>query len=304
MYKNYIDYTKEIEDALKNNKPVVALESTIITHGMPYPSNRDMALKVEGIIREEGAIPATIAIIDGRIKVGLSNEEIEKLSKLKDPHKVSRRDLSYMITKKLTGGTTVSSTMMICGMASINFFVTGGIGGVHRGFNETMDVSADLEELSHTSVCVISAGIKAILDLPRTIEYLETKGVPVIGYQTNELPAFYSRTSGVKLNHRVDTIEEASALYKTQKTLGLSQGILIVNPIPRSHELPKSYMDEMIKKALLEAQQENITGRDVTPFLLDKIVKLTEGKSLEANLELVYNNAQVGAKIASRYYKI
>ena len=304
MYKTYMDYSKEVEDALRENKPVVALESTIITHGMPYPDNRDMAFKVEDIIRKEGAIPATIAIIDGRIKVGLSKEEIETLSKLKGSHKVSRRDFSYMIFKKLTGGTTVASTMMICKMASIKFFVTGGIGGVHRGFNETMDVSADLEELSNTNVCVISAGIKAILDLPRTYEYLETKGVPVIGYQTDELPAFYSRSSGIKLHHKVDSIDEVATLYKTQNNLGLLQGMLIMNPIPIEHELPKPYMDEIIQKALLEAKRKNVTGKDVTPFLLEKIVKLTEGKSLKANLELVFNNAQVGAKIVSSYYKL
>lgn len=299
-----MDYSKEVEDALRENKPVVALESTIITHGMPYPDNRDMAFKVEDIIRKEGAIPATIAIIDGRIKVGLSKEEIEVLAKLKDVHKVSRRDFSYVISNKLTGGTTVASTMMICKMTSIKFFVTGGIGGVHRGFNETMDVSADLEELSNTNVCVISAGIKAILDLPRTYEYLETKGVPVIGYQTDELPAFYSRSSGIKLHHKVDSIDEVATLYKTQNNLGFLQGMLIMNPIPIEHELPKPYMDEIIQKALLEAKRKNVTGKDVTPFLLEKIVKLTEGKSLKANLELVFNNAQVGAKIASSYQKL
>ena len=300
-YESLLDIKADVKEALLNNKPVVALESTIISHGMPYPENVEMAKKVESIIRSEGAVPATIAIMDGKIKIGLSDEDLETLAKAKHVEKVSRRDFAIVIAKKQLGATTVASTMMAAHMANIKFFVTGGIGGVHRGYEDTLDVSADLEELAQTNVNVICAGAKAILDLPRTMEYLETKGVSVVGYKTKMLPAFYTRTSSIKLHSYVDTPEELASMIHVKEQLNLKGGILIVNPIPEESSLDEAYMNEIIDKAIKNSQKDHIEGKDVTPYLLKTIVEETKGNSLQANLALVYHNAKVGAKLAKAY---
>ena len=297
-----IDLHPEVKEALENNKPVIALESTIISHGMPYPQNVEMATTVENIIREGGAVPATIAIMDGRIKVGLDEESLEKLGNSEGVAKVSRRDLAEVIATKRIGATTVASTMICAEMAGIKFFVTGGIGGVHRGVEETMDISADLYELGKTDVAVICAGAKSILDLDRTMEYLETKGVPVIGYQTEVLPAFFTRTSDIKLNTVTETTDEIASIIKAKHDLGLEGGVVIANPIPEEDELNKDYIDGIVQEAVKEAEENGIGGKDSTPFLLGKIVEKTEGKSLEANIKLVYNNAKVGSQIAVDYF--
>ncbi|HHX52104.1 MAG TPA: pseudouridine-5'-phosphate glycosidase [Erysipelothrix sp.] len=298
----FITLTQEVKDALDNNKPVVALESTIISHGMPYPKNVEMANRVEDIIREQGAVPATIAIMDGQIKVGLTPEDLEILATRKDIAKVSRRDLASVLSSKALGATTVAATMICANLAGIKFFVTGGIGGVHRGYEEFMDVSADLEELAMTPVTVICAGAKSILDLPRTLEYLETKGVPVIGFKTNELPAFFTRTSDVGVPLQMDTTKEIAEFVKTKELLELSGGNLVVNPIPEEHQLEREVIDAWIAQAINESVEQDVLGKDVTPFLLARIVELSEGKSLEANIQLVYNNAKVGARIAKDYH--
>lgn len=300
----YLDIKEEVKHALEQNLPVVALESTIISHGMPYPQNVEMAKKCEEIIRENGAIPATIAIINGRIKVGLTDEDLNLLATSKNVAKVSRRDLAKVISTKQIGATTVASTMICANMAGIKFFVTGGIGGVHRGYEETLDVSADLDELGRTNVNVICAGAKSILDLPRTLEYLETKGVPVVGYQTDYLPQFFTRESEYKLNLRLDTPTEIAEMIKTKDELELGGGVLITNPIPEEASMDKKYIDGLIDKAINEANEKHIIGKDVTPFLLAKIVEESGGKSLEANIALVYNNAKVGAQIAKAYYSL
>lgn len=300
----YLDIKEEVKHALEQNLPVVALESTIISHGMPYPQNVEMAKKCEEIIRENGAVPATIAIINGRIKVGLTDEDLNLLATSKNVAKVSRRDLAKVISTKQIGATTVASTMICANMAGIKFFVTGGIGGVHRGYEETLDVSADLDELSRTNVNVICAGAKSILDLPRTLEYLETKGVPVVGYQTDYLPQFFTRESEYKLNLRLDTPTEIAEMIKTKDELELGGGVLITNPIPEEASMDKKYIDGLIDKAINEANEKHIIGKDVTPFLLAKIVEESGGKSLEANIALVYNNAKVGAQIAKAYYSL
>lgn len=300
----YLDIKEEVKNALEQNFPVVALESTIISHGMPYPQNVEMAKKCEEIIRENGAIPATIAIINGRIKVGLTDEDLNLLATSKNVAKVSRRDLAKVISTKQIGATTVASTMICANMAGIKFFVTGGIGGVHRGYEETLDVSADLDELGRTNVNVICAGAKSILDLPRTLEYLETKGVPVVGYQTDYLPQFFTRESEYKLNLRLDTPTEIAEMIKTKDELELSGGVLITNPIPEEASMDKKYIDGLIDKAINEANEKHIIGKDATPFLLAKIVEESGGKSLEANIALVYNNAKVGAQIAKAYYSL
>lgn len=300
----YLDIKEEVKNALEQNFPVVALESTIISHGMPYPQNVEMAKKCEEIIRENGAIPATIAIINGRIKVGLTDEDLNLLATSKNVAKVSRRDLAKVISTKQIGATTVASTMICANMAGIKFFVTGGIGGVHRGYEETLDVSADLDELGRTNVNVICAGAKSILDLPRTLEFLETKGVPVVGYQTDYLPQFFTRESEYKLNLRLDTPTEIAEMIKTKDELELSGGVLITNPIPEEASMDKKYIDGLIDKAINEANEKHIIGKDVTPFLLAKIVEESGGKSLEANIALVYNNAKVGAQIAKAYYSL
>lgn len=297
-----IDLHPEVKSALENNQPVIALESTIISHGMPYPQNIEMAKTVENIIREGGAVPATIAIMDGRIKVGLDGESLEKLGNSEGVAKVSRRDLAEVVATKRIGATTVASTMICAEMAGIKFFVTGGIGGVHRGVEETMDISADLDELGKTDVAVICAGAKSILDLDRTMEYLETKGVPVIGYQTEVLPAFFTRTSDIKLNTVTETTEEIASIIKAKHDLELEGGVVIANPIPKEDELDKDYIDGIVAAAVKEAEENGIGGKDSTPFLLGKIVEKTEGKSLDANIKLVYNNAKVGAQIAVDYF--
>ena len=294
--------SKEVELAVKNNQPVVALESTIISHGMPYPDNVKMALEVEAIIRKNGAIPATIAIIEGVIKVGLSKDEIEYLAKAKNVYKVGKRDFGYVISQKKTGATTVSGTSLIASLAGIKVFATGGIGGAHRGAQETFDISRDLEELATTDIAVICAGAKSILDLGLTMEYLETKGVEVIGYQTDELPAFYSRTSGHKINYRLDTPKEIAGLLKAKWGLGLKGGVVIANPIPEAFSMDHKVIDEAIDKALKEAEKLNIKGQDVTPYLLSKIKEITGGDSLKSNIELVYNNAKLAAEIAVHYF--
>ncbi len=304
VLKNYLDVKEEVRLALENNQPVVALESTIISHGMPYPQNVEMAKKVETIIRSEGAVPATIAIMNGKIKIGLTDEDLEIFAKSKEVAKVSRRDLASIIAKKTLGATTVASTMMCAEMAGIKFFVTGGIGGVHRGYEETLDVSADLEELAQTNVNVICAGAKAILDLPRTMEFLETKGVPVVGYQTEVLPAFYTRTSNIKLPLSVQSVDELAAMIHVKEDLSLKGGVLVANPIPEEDSLDEAYINQIIDQAIEQSFKDGISGKDTTPYLLKTIVEQTKGKSLEANLALVYNNAKVGAKLAVSYQKL
>lgn len=294
-----IKYSKEVLKALKENKPIVALESTIITHGLPSPTNLLMANEVEDIIKKEGATPATIAIIDGVIHVGLEPHELTKLSNA-EALKASRSDLAYMVSMKKTASTTVAATMMICKMAGIKVFVTGGIGGVHHDYANLLDVSADLEELSKTDVCVVCAGPKAILDLEKTMEYLETKGVSVIGYKTRELPAFYSRESGINLNLSIDTPKKIAEFIKTKEKLSIEGGILVVNPIPRESEIKKERMDTYIEKALQDAKRKHIKGKELTPYLLNALKELTKGESLNANLALVYNNAVLGAKISKQ----
>ena len=291
----------EVKKALEENKPVVALESTIISHGMPYPKNVETALKVEETIRENGVIPATIGIIDGEPIVGMTKEEIDEFGKRQGIYKASRLDLPVIYAKKLWAATTVAATMIIAAQAGIELFVTGGIGGVHRGATETMDISADLQELAKTNVTVVCAGAKAILDLPLTMEYLETMGVPVLGYQTNELPAFYTRESGLKVNYRIDSPKEAALVMKAKKDNNLSGGILITNPIPEEYAMDKKVIDEAVKKALDMADQQGIKGKAITPFLLKTIVELTKGDSLESNIKLVLNNAKLGAQIIKEY---
>ena len=299
MYRNYLEIKPDIEKALEDGQPVVALESTIISHGMPYPKNVETALEVERIIRENGAIPATIAIIGGKIKVGLSPEEIEYLGKADNVVKVSRRDYPLVIANKLDGATTVAGTMIAAQMAGIKVFVTGGIGGVHRGAGESFDISADLEELKTTSVAVVCAGVKSILDIGATLEYLETSGVPVITYGADHFPAFYSRESGFNAECRIDKPEEIASMIAAKEKLGLRGGMLIACPVPKEDEIPYEKMDIVIQKALKDCAKKGITGKRITPFLLGRVKDLTDGRSLEANIKLVYNNAKVGAKIAA-----
>lgn len=294
-----VEIQPEVKAAIESGGAVVALESTIISHGMPYPENIQMAKKVESIVRSTGAVPATVAIMDGKIKVGLSDGELETLASSKDVAKVSMRDLPGVIARKQLGATTVATTMYAAYLAGVKVFVTGGIGGVHRGYEEAMDVSADLEELAKTDVVVVCAGAKAILDLPRTMEYLETKGVPVIGYKTDVLPAFFSAKSDIKLVERADTTEEIAKVIIAKEQLNMHCGLLVVNPIPEEYSLDSEYINGIIEKALEAAKEQNISGKDTTPFLLSEITKITGGKSLEANLHLVYNNALVGGQIAS-----
>lgn len=297
--KEYIDIKAEVREALESGRPVVALESTIIAHGMPYPKNIETALEVEDVIRKNGVVPATIAIIDGVIKIGLTREEIEFLGTADNVLKVSRRDFPLVRAKKLNGATTVAGTMIAAHMAGIKVFVTGGVGGVHRGFGETLDISADLEELKSTDVTVVCAGCKSILDIPATMEYLETKGVPVICCGQDEIPAFYSRKSGVPAELRLDTPEEIAALIRSKEEMGLTGGVLVTCPIPKKDEIPFEKMDKVIKEAVAEADALGVTGKRITPFLLTKVKELTEGASLEANIKLVLNNAEIGAKIAA-----
>ena len=294
----------EVLSALKENRPVVALESTIISHGMPYPKNVQTALEVEKVIRSHGAVPATIGIIDGEPIVGMTPEEIEEFGKRKGVLKVSRRDLPVVYAKKLWGATTVATTMIIANQAGIEVFVTGGIGGVHRGATETMDISADLQELAKTNVTVVCAGAKAILDLPLTLEYLETMGVPVLGYQTEELPAFYNSHSGLKVDYKVNDASEMARIIKAKRDNKLTGGILLTNPIPEQYEMKKEVIDNAIATALKKMDEEGIKGKECTPFLLKTIVELTGGDSLESNIKLVLNNAAVGSEVAKEYCKI
>lgn len=295
----YLDIAPEVAEALAAGKPVVALESTIISHGMPYPRNVETALLVEQTIRDNGAVPATIAIIGGRLKAGLSHEEIEHLGKSgRDVAKVSRRDLAAIVARGADGATTVTTTMIIAHMAGIKMFATGGIGGVHRGAETTMDISADLEELANTPVMVVCAGAKSILDLGLTLEYLETKGVPVIGYGTDELPAFYTRKSGFGVDYRVDSPEELAAFFTAQRDLGMKSGMLVTNPIPEQYAMDKEVIDAAIAQAVKEAEAAGIKGKETTPFLLAKVVELTGGDSLESNIQLVLNNATLASKTA------
>jgi len=301
---SYLSIHPDVQNARNNNLPIVALESTIISHGMPYPENIKMALHVEEIIRAEGAVPATIAILDGQIKVGLTREELEQLAKSKDVLKVSKRDFGYVLSQKKTGATTVSATMLIAEMAGIKVFATGGIGGVHRGAEKTFDISRDLEELANVNVAVVCAGAKSILDLGLTLEFLETKGVEVLGYQTKELPAFYSRESGFDLDYSMETPEDIAKLIHAKWSLGLSGGVVIANPIPKSFSLDSKMINKVIDQALEDAQSDGIKGKDTTPYLLSKIKEITKGESLYANLELVYNNAKLAAQIAKFYVMI
>ncbi|MDO4983856.1 MAG: pseudouridine-5'-phosphate glycosidase [Eubacteriales bacterium] len=296
----YLDISPEVKAALDAGKPVVALESTIISHGMPYPKNVETALLVEQTVRENGAVPATIAVIGGRLKAGLSHEEIEHLGKAgRAVTKASRRDLPTLCARGIDGATTVTTTMIIAHMAGIKIFATGGIGGVHRGAETTMDISADLEELAQTPVMVVCAGAKSILDLGLTLEYLETHGVPVIGYGTDELPAFYTRKSGFGVDYRVDSPAELAAMFRAQRELEYKGGMLVTNPIPEEYSMDKTVIDAAIEEALRQCAAQGIKGKDTTPFLLAKVVELTGGDSLESNIKLVMNNARVAALTAA-----
>ena len=301
---SFLEIHSEVKNALAEGKPVVALESTIISHGMPYPRNINTAIEVEDIIRNNGAMPATIAIFNGKCYAGLTNEQLEYFAKkAKDVWKVSLRDMPYVISKKLPGATTVAATMRIASMAGIKIFVTGGIGGVHRNANETMDVSADLTEMEQTSVAVVSAGIKSILDIGLTLEYLETKGIPVITIRQDEFPSFYSRKSGFNSPLRSDSVGEIADIINTKWQMGLNGAVLIANPIPTDQEIIAEEMEVHIQKALNAAKEKKIVGKEVTPFLLQYISEHTKGESLEANIALIKNNAKVGAELAVAYTK-
>ena len=298
----FLDIKPEVAQAIAEGKPVVALESTIISHGMPYPQNVETALNVERIIRENGAVPATIAIIGGRLKAGLTEEEIAYFGKKGQAiAKASRRDLAALCAQGEDGATTVATTMIIAHMAGIKIFATGGIGGVHRGAETTMDISADLEELAQTPVMVVCAGAKSILDLGLTLEYLETKGVPVLGYGTKELPAFYTRRSGFSVDYRVDSPEELAAIFKAQQDMGLKGGMLVTNPIPQEYAMPLDAINAAIDQAIRECNEKGIHGKETTPFLLARVAELTGGDSLASNIRLVFNNAKVAAQTAVAY---
>lgn len=301
---NYIDFSEEALNALRAYKPIVALESTIISHGMPYPENISTARELEQIIRDNGAVPATIAIINGIIKIGLSESELEFLAQSKDVLKVSRRDIPSVISLGKTGATTVASTMIFAKLAGIKLFATGGIGGVHRGAETTFDISADLTELSQTDIAVVCAGVKSILDIGKTLEKLETLGVPVLGYQTNEFPSFYTRKSGFGVDYQVNNAEEAAKMLKVKWELNLDGGVVIANPIPAKYEVNQEVISEAINIALAEAEKSSIKGKEITPFLLSKVKELTAGESLKANIELVKSNAKLAAQIAVWYSKL
>ncbi|MDU1321048.1 MAG: pseudouridine-5'-phosphate glycosidase [Clostridium botulinum] len=305
MLEKYLEISKEVSEALKENKPVVALESTIISHGMPYPKNAETALNVEKIIRDKGAVPATIAILNGKLKVGLTKDEIEYLGKKgKEVVKTSRRDIPFILAKKLDGATTVASTMIVANLAGIKVFGTGGIGGVHRGAQESFDISADLQELANTNVAVVCAGAKSILDIGLTLEYLETQGVPVVGFGTEELPAFYTRKSGFKVDYRVDTAKELAEALKAKWDLGLKGGMVVGNPIPEEYQMDYDTITKAINDAVKEAEEKGIKGKESTPFLLAKVKDITKGKSLEANIQLVYNNVAVASDLAIELSKL
>lgn len=295
----YLSISSEVQAALRENRPVVALESTIISHGMPYPQNVETALEVERIVRENGAIPATIAILGGKLRIGMSADEIDYLGKKGlAVHKASRRDIPVLVARGEDGATTVAATMILAALAGIKVFATGGVGGVHRGAEVTMDISADLEELARTPVMVVCAGAKSILDLGLTLEYLETKGVPVVGYGTDELPAFFTSKSGFKLECRMDTPKEVASAFAVKEAIGLEGGMLVTNPIPDEYAMAPEAISSTIEAAVKEANDTGVKGKDITPFLLDKIQKLTGGKSLAANIQLVYNNARLASAIA------
>ncbi|GAA4848022.1 pseudouridine-5'-phosphate glycosidase [Algivirga pacifica] len=294
----YLELSEEVKKALDQNEAVVALESTIISHGMPYPQNMETARMLEDTVSQQGAVPATIAIIDGKLKVGLSTEEIHHLATSNQVLKASRRDLPYLVSQKKDGATTVAATMIIAAMAGIRVFATGGLGGVHRGVAETLDISADLTECAKTNVAVVCAGVKSILDIGLTLEYLETQGVPVIAYKAEEFPAFYTRSSGFKADYAMYTPEEIASMLKVKWEMGLTGGVIIGNPVPEEAAMEKAMIDVAIDKALAEASKREIRGKKITPFLLDRLKEITEGKSLETNIALVKNNARLAAEIA------
>lgn len=299
--KKYLDMTEEVASALKEGRPVVALETTIISHGMPYPQNLDSARRCEEIIRSQGAVPASMAIVKGRIKVGLSEEDLQYLATSKEIRKVSRRDFAACIADGASGASTVAATIMIADMVGIKFFATGGIGGVHRGFKDDMDVSADLEELANTKMCVVCAGAKSILDIPKTLEYLETKGVSVLSYQNDEFPAFFLRNSGSKADARIDDLAALARTMKVKEDLDIRGGIVLGNPIPGEYEMDSKKINSAIEEALQASEEKGIKGKEATPFLLKYVVEATEGKSLEANMQLVWNNCLVAARLAVLY---
>lgn len=302
MLKKYVEYSDEVKKAIEEGKPVVALESTIISHGMPYPQNIETAKACEEIIRENGAVPATTAIIGGKIKIGLSDKELEFMATSKDIIKASRRDFAYIVSRGLNGATTVASTIIASRLAGIKIFVTGGLGGVHRNAEVTFDISRDLEELAANDIMIVCAGCKSILDIGLTLEYLETKGVPVFGYQTDYMPAFFTRKSEFKVDYNIKNPKEAADAAKAQWELGLEGGILLTNPIPESDSMDEEKINSAIEKALVEAEEKGIHGKETTPFLLSKVLEVTEGKSLEANIALVKNNARLGAEVAKYLY--
>ena len=305
MISKYLEIHPLVKNALERKEPVIALESTIISHGMPYPQNMETALKVEQIVRENGAIPATIAIINGKYKVGLTKEEIAYLGKAGQKIvKASRRDVPYLISKKVDGATTVASTMIAAQLAGIKVFATGGIGGVHRGAHTSFDISADLQELANTNVAVVCAGIKSILDLGLTLEYLETHGVSVLGYKTKELPAFYTQKSGFEVDYQLDSANEIADFLQAKWEMNLKGGVVIANPIPTAHQLDYNVITKTINDAIIEAEINKIKGKESTPFLLAKVKELTKGKSLDANIQLVYNNAKLAAEVAVAYAKL
>lgn len=299
--EKYITYSQEVKNALENNLPIVALESTIISHGMPYPKNLETAKQCEDVIRANGCVPATIAILDGKLKVGLDALELEYLAKADDVIKASRRDIPYIIANKLNGATTVSGTMFVAELANIKVFATGGIGGVHRDLYEAFDVSNDIESLDKSNVMVVCAGVKSILDIPNTLEFLETKGVPVLGYKTNVMPAFYTKESDYKVNYKVDSPLEVAKIMHAKWELGLNGGVLLANPIKDEDSYDRAEIDQAINQALAEAKEKGISGKEITPFLLGKIKDITGGASLEANIKLVLNNCDVAAKVAKEF---
>jgi len=302
--QQYLQFSQEVQQAIADGRPVVALESTIISHGMPYPQNVQTAREVEQIIRDHGAVPATIAIMNGRIHIGLSDADLELLGQSRDAIKVSRRDLPYVLSEKKLGATTVAATMICAALANIPVFVTGGIGGVHRGAETSFDISADLQELAQTSVAVVCAGAKSILDLGLTLEYLETHGVPVVSVGQEAFPAFFTRNSGFKADFRLDTPEQQAAFLKTKWELGLRGGVVIANPVPEADAMPEAEIEAMTNQALAEAEQQGIGGKAVTPFLLARIKELTAGRSLTTNIALVKNNAVCGARLAAALKQI
>lgn len=300
----YLSFSKEVTKAIENNKPIVALESTIISHGMPYPQNVEVAKRCEQVVRDNGCTPATIAIIKGKIKIGLDEDDLEYLGKTgRNVTKVSRRDIAYVVALGLDGATTVSATMYLASLANIKIFATGGIGGVHRGASETFDISADLEELGKTDVCVVCAGAKAILDLPKTLEYLETKGVLVLGYKTKYLPAFYTSKSDYNVDYEISSPKQIASILNTKWDLGIHGSILVTNPVSKEFELDEKVMNKAIDEALIEMDKQNIKGKEATPYLLAKICEITKGDSLDANIHLVLNNCDLASKIAKYLYE-